>query len=81
MKFSRIGLKEDLIVIRIGPASFKSKEKAFGGVLLFFSNSAMTKGVPIYWMSKTISRVCCSSEDAETINVALMVEDAIFATR
>ena len=41
----------------------------------------MTRVVPIYWKSKTISRVCYSSKDAETINVARMVEDPIFATR
>ena len=77
----RIGPKEDLIVIRIGDASFKSEEKAVGGVLLFLSNSAMKKAVPIYWKSKTINRVCYSSKDAETINVARMVEDTIFAAR
>ena len=81
MKFSRIGPKEDLIIIGIGDASFKSEEKAVGGILLFLSNSTMTRVVPIYWKSKIISRVCYSSKDAETINVAWMVEDAIFTTR
>ena len=41
----------------------------------------MTKAVPIYWKSKTISRVCYSSKDAETINVSKMMDDAIFAAR
>ena len=49
--------------------------------MLFLSNSSMTKVVPIYWKSKTISRVCYSSKDAETINIAWMMEDEIFATR
>lgn len=80
-KFSRIGSKEDLIIIRIADASFKSKEKAVGGVLSFLSNSTMMKAVPIYWKAKTISRVCYSSKEAEAINVARMVEDAIFAAR
>ena len=81
LKFSRIGPKEDHIVIGIGDASFKSEEKAVGGILLFLSNSTMTRVVPIYWKSKTISRVCYSSKDAETINVVWMVEDAIFTAR
>ena len=47
LKFSRIGLKEDLIILGIGDASFKSDDKAVGGVLLFLSNSSMTRAVPI----------------------------------
>ena len=49
LKFSRIGLKEDLIILGIGDASFKSDDKAVGGVLLFLSNSSMNRAVPIYW--------------------------------
>ena len=81
MKFSRIGPKNDLIVVGIGDLSFKSDDKAIGGVLLFLSNSSMTRAAPIYWKSKTISRVCYSSKDAETINISKMMEDAIFAAR
>ena len=35
LKFSRIGPKEVLIIIGIGDASFKSEERAVGGILLF----------------------------------------------
>ena len=41
----------------------------------------MTKDVPIYWKSQTISRVCYSSKDEETINVVKIMEDAVFAAR
>lgn len=41
----------------------------------------MTRAVPIYWKSKTILRVCYSSKDAETINIATMMEGAVFAAR
>ena len=81
MKFTTIGPKEDKIIVGIGDASFKTEERAVGGVLLFLSNSNMTRASPIYWKSKTISRVCYSSKDAETINVSKMMEDAIFAER
>ena len=81
VKFSRIGPKDDLIVVSIGDASFMVEDKAIGGVLLFLAISSMTKASPIYWKSKTISRVCHSSKDAETLNVLTMVEDAIFAAR
>ena len=38
LKFSRIGPKEDLVILGIGDTSFKSEEKAVGEVLLFLSN-------------------------------------------
>ena len=57
------------MIIGIGDASFKSDDKAVGGVLLFLANEEMTRAVPIYWKSKTISRVCYSSKDTETINI------------
>ena len=79
IKFSKIAPKESLMIVGIGDASFKSDDKAIGGVLLFLANEDMTRAVPIYWKSKTISRVCYSSKDAETINISKMMDDAIFA--
>ena len=81
LKFSRIGPKEDLIIVGIGDTSFKSDDKAIGGVMLLLSNSSMTRAAPIYWKSKTISRVWYSSKDGETINVATIMEDAVFTAR
>ena len=81
MKFSRIGSKEDLMIVGIGDASFKSDDKAIGGVLLFLTNTSMTRAAPIYWKSKTISRVCYSSKDVETINISKMMDDAVYAAR
>ena len=57
MKFSRIAPKEELMIVGIGDASFKSDDKAVGGVLLFLTNEDMTRAAPIYWKSKTITRV------------------------
>ena len=48
MKFLRIGPKDDLIIVGIGDASFKWDDKAVGGVLLFLSNTSMTRAPPIY---------------------------------
>ena len=42
MKFSRIALKEELMIIGIGDASFKSDDKAVGRVLLFLPSENMT---------------------------------------
>ena len=38
MKFSKIAPKENLMIVGIGDASFKSDDKAVGGVLLFLTN-------------------------------------------
>ena len=56
-------------MLRIGDSSFKSDDKAIGEVLLFLANESMTRAVPIYWKSKTISSVCYSFKDAKTINI------------
>ena len=77
IRFFRIGQRKDLIIVGIEDASFKSEEKAVGGVFLFLANSSMTRASPLYWKSKTISRVCHSSKDAETLNISKMVDDAV----
>ena len=55
--------------------------QGWSGVLLFLTDENMTKAAPIYWKSKTITRVCYSSKDAETINISKMMDDAIYAAR
>ena len=47
--YSKIAKKNDLIIIRIGDASFKVDKKAVGGVILLLLNMPMTCAVPIYW--------------------------------
>ena len=64
------------MIIGVGDASFKSDDKAVGGVLLFLANEEMTRAAPIYWKSKTISRVCYSSKDVETLNISKMMDNA-----
>ena len=48
MKFSKIAPKENLMIVGIGDASFKSDDKAVGGVLLFLTDEKITKAAPIY---------------------------------
>ena len=68
IKYEHIGDKGDLMVVGIGDASLKTGDKAVGGVILFLTNSSMTRASPIYWKVKQIDRVCHSSKDAETLN-------------
>ena len=79
LKFKKIGDRDNLMIVEIGDMSFKSEEKAVGGVFLFLTYSEMTKAAPIYWKSKQIERVCHSSKDAETLNISRMVDDVTFA--
>ena len=48
---------------------------------LFLANSSMTRASLLYCKSKTISRVCHSSKDAETLNISKMVDDTIYAAK
>ena len=68
-----------MVILGIGDASLKSGDKAVGGVMLFLTNSTMTRASPIYWKAKQIDRVCHSSKDAETLNLLKMAEDSVHA--
>ena len=73
LKYEHIGEKEDLMIVGIGDASLKTGDKAVGGVMLFLTNSLMTRASQIYRKSKQIDRVCHSSKDAETLNLLTRV--------
>ena len=64
IKYSHIGDREDLVIIRLGHASYKEDDKKVGEVILLLANSSFTKASPIYWKSKQVERVCHSSRDA-----------------
>ena len=66
------------MIVGIGDASFKTDDKAVGGVMLFLTNSSMTKALPLYWKVKTIARVYHSKKDSETLNMSTMIEEAIY---
>ena len=42
------------MIVGIGNAFLKSGDKAVGGVMLFLTNSTMTRASPIYWKAKQI---------------------------
>ena len=79
MKYKHIGDRDDLMIVGIGDASLKAGDKPVGGVILFLTNSSMTRASPLYWKAKQIDRVCHSSKDAETLNLLTMVEDSAYA--
>ena len=81
VKYEHLGDADDLVIIRIGDASYKQDEKAVGGIFLFLANSSLTHAAPIFWKAKQIDRVCHISKDAETINLLKMLDDAVLAAR
>ena len=81
VKYEHLGDADDLVIIRIGDASYKQDEKAVGGIFLFLATSSLTHATPIFWKAKQIDRVCHISKDAETINLLKMLDDAVLAAR
>ena len=67
------------MVVGIGDASLKTGDKVIGGVMLFLTNSLMTRASPIYWKVKQIDKVCHSSNNAESLNLLIMIEDSVYA--
>ena len=81
MFYRRIGKKEEIQIVGVCVASFKTDEKAVGGIILLLVNQDFTEASPIYWQTKQSKRVCHSSKDAETLILSKLVEDAVFAAR
>ena len=81
IKYGYLGDKEDLVIIRLGDASYKQDDKAIGDVILLLANSSLTRASPIYSKIQQIERVCHSSKDAETLNLIKMVDDAVLTSR
>ena len=63
--YGEIGVKEDLQLVGVVDASYKTDEKSVGGMILMITHKNLMKASPIMWKSKQIERVCNSSKDAE----------------
>ena len=81
MFYSQIGKKEDLEVIGIGDASYKSDENSIGGDLIFIKEAHGDRASLVYWKTKQIAKVTHSSKHAETLNLSKLVDDAVFLAR
>ena len=56
MFYSKVG-REELQIVRIRDASFKTDEETLMGKILFLVSKDFTKASLIYWESKQIERV------------------------
>ena len=73
--------KEDLEVIGVGDASYKWDDKSVGGNIVLLSNKTSKQMMPVFWKSKQIARSVHSSKDAQTLNLAKLVDDSVFLAR
>ena len=69
MTYGEIGVKEDLQLVGVVDASYKTDEKSIRGMILMITNKNLMKASLIMWKSKQIERVCHSSKDAETLAI------------
>ena len=79
--YGKVGMKEELQIVGIGDALFKTHEKAVRGFILLLVDKDFSRASQIYWKTKQIERVCHAPKDSETLVWNKLVEDAVFAAR
>jgi hypothetical protein len=78
--FTKMGDIKDLVVFGLTDGSYKLGEKAVGGSLVVLGNRDSLGGVPLYWRSKTLKKVCTSAKAAETHAMTRHLNDVQFFT-
>ena len=76
--YGEIGKKEDLQLVGIVDASYKTEGKSVGGMMIMLTDRELMRASPIMWKSKQIDRVCHSSKDAETLAMLKMVDEITY---
>ena len=64
--YKKVGDRHDLVVKTISDASYFKDKPSVGGSIILLANKKNDRVAPLYWKSKSISKVCVSSKDAET---------------
>ena len=81
MSYGKLGEKEELQLIGIVDASYKSDEKSVGGMMMLLADKNLTKASAVMWKSKQIERVCHSSKDAETLALSKILDETTYLAR
>ncbi len=79
--YGKVAEKENMQIVGLVDASYKSDEKSIGGMLIVLANEDMTRASPIMWKSKQIDRVCHSSKDAETLAMSKLIDELVYMAR
>ena len=72
--YRKLGNRENLQIIGIVDASYKSDNSSIAGMIIALVNENMTKASPLMWKAKQISRVCHSSKDVETLSMTKIID-------
>ena len=67
--------------MRILKSSYKWDDKSVGGNIVLLSSKTSKQMMPVFWKSKQIARSVHSSKDAETLNLAKLVDDSVLLAR
>merc|ERR1712115_658549 len=79
--YRKLGNREDLQIIGIVDASYKSDNPSIAGMIIALTNQDMTKASPLMWKAKQIVRVCHSSKDAETLSMTKIIDELTYMAR
>ena len=79
--YRKIGDRENLQIIGIVDASYKSDDNSIAGMIIALANENMTKASPLMWKAKQIARVCHSSKDAETLSMTKIIDELTYMAR
>ena len=78
----KVGKREDLVIRSACDAAFYREDPSIQGEVVMLANKNDDKVSVLYWKSKTVTRTCKSSKDAETRAGGKCVEDSVhFAQR
>merc|ERR1712115_289252 len=79
--YRKLGNREDLQIIGIVDASYKSDNSSIAGMIIALANEDMTKASPLMWKAKQIVRVCYSSKDAEMLSMTKIIDELTYMAR
>ena len=79
--YGKVGDKENLQIIGVVDASYKSDEKSIEGMLVMIADERMIVASPIMWKSKQMKCVCHFFKDAETLAMSKLLDEVIYIAR
>ena len=75
--FCHDGVKDHLQIIRIGDASYNTRDKSIGGISMFLTVNTITHFLPLNWKLKQIEKVTQFSKHIKTLNISKVLDDVV----
>ena len=70
MFYTRIGNKDNLEILGIGDAAYKSDKNSIGVELIFVKEADFSRASFVYWKTRQIWKFAHSSKDVESLNIS-----------